>query len=515
LVRRSFHLVLFVLLAGALVPVAPTAASPAAAPHGSVHQLPGRNGCITMFASSESGARTCTNMRGPSENTTVQLSPDGKFLYSVGYPLDDTPPYPSILSILRRDPTDGTLTQVKGKAGCWSPDGSSEEGGGTCKNGRNIDTGDARSIAISKDGRYLYLSTQRKVGSDYFGGVSIFHRDPSTGLLTQFAGRAGCITSDGSSEDGAGTCRSGRELEYGASVQITPDQHYVYVNDYSDSPSGVAIFHRTADGQLHQLAGLDGCISEDGTSNGGATQVCRVAKLLGEPWEEAMPDNKFVYIANRNESLVAGFKRNANGGLVQLSGKSRCVSNDGSSQMGAGTCIQGRGLDDAERIVLSKNGRFMYTLGYGPEGMAVLNRNATTGALSERSGKAACYSPDGTSNSVSGLCRVGRGFDGGYAGDLSPDGETLYYAMDNLPGFVIFHVNRTTGAFTQLAGKNGCVSADGSSAAGPNTCINGKAVDGAYMVTVAANGRDVYLASGDSSSPYKQANGVAIFHAVT
>ena len=38
---------------------------------------------------------------------------------------------------------------------------------------------------------------------------------------------------------------------------------------------------------------------------------------------------------------------------------------------------------------------------------------------------------------------------------------------------------------------------------------------GAYEVTVASNGRDVYVAVEDYDSPYGVANGIALFHAVT
>jgi hypothetical protein len=147
--------------------------------------------------------------------------------------------------------------------------------------------------------------------------------------------------------------------------------------------------------------------------------------------------------------------------------------------------------------------------------VAVINRNPTTGALSERATPRACYTPNGASHRVAGLCRKGRALAGGYAGSLSPDGRTLYFASQAANGFVIFRVDETTGSFVQLSGTLGCVTEDGSSGAGAGTCGNGRAVLHANEVTVGPGGRDVYVASQDAQRPYSRANGIALFHAVT
>ena len=63
-----------------------------------------------------------------------------------------------------------------------------------------------------------------------------------------------------------------------------------------------------------------------------------------------------------------------------------CVSDDGTSP--AGPCVDGRGMFNVERAVLSKNKRFIYTNAYqDPRLIAVLNRNLKTGELSQRSGR--------------------------------------------------------------------------------------------------------------------------------
>jgi hypothetical protein len=190
------------------------------------------------------------------------------------------------------------------------------------------------------------------------------------------------------------------------------------------------------------------------------------------------------------------------------------VSDTGNSPLGPGTCVTGRGLDDVERAVLSANQKYIYTNAYrDPAPIAVLNRNTTTGLLSERDSTSACYSRDGTTGDSALTCRNGRDLSGGYAGVLSLDGKTLYFAEfgNNPPdaGLVIFHVNETTGGFTQLAGTLGCVSPDGSSDDGAKTCQVGKAIAGAYQVGISRGGGGVY----DIYVAADRSNGIDFFRA--
>src|SRR5436305_14364738 len=102
-----------------------------------------------MQGGSSGGAGTCANIRGPGEATSLAISPDGRFAYSVGYRIGK---YPGVLAIFHRDTKTGVLTQVPGRAGCWSIDGKSDAGHATCQNARDLTTGDGHSLAISGDG---------------------------------------------------------------------------------------------------------------------------------------------------------------------------------------------------------------------------------------------------------------------------------------------------------------------------------------------------------------------------
>src|SRR5581483_11520453 len=495
---------------------AATALAGSIPPAGAVHQPSGKNGCYTWDGSSAKGPGTCKNIRGGNGSTTVAISPDGHFAYLVGYG-ENNSTVPPVLSVFRRD-KNGTLKQLPGKSGCFSRDGSSEDGPNTCSKARDLDTGDATSIVISNDGRFLYVASQYEPASTPIGGVAIFKRNRTTGTLRQLSGKAGCVSSNGSSQDGPGTCTPARAVDFVSNLHITPDQKFLYASDYGSAPtSGIAVFARSAQsGTLRQLKGMNGCITGNGTTKPSSTKkVCRAWSNVSDPWDVATPDNHFVYIPAADNGtptvdLVQAFKRNSQGGLVPLKGKGGCVSDSGTSP--AGPCVQGRGLVRPERAVLSNNKRFLYINNYsfGPESpIAVLNRNPTTGLLSQRAGKEDCISVDGLSGDGS-TCRTGRALDGGYAGALSPDGRTLYFSENGANGssgaLAVFHVSPTTGAFSQLSGKFGCVTDDGSSEKGPGTCQKARAVAGAYQVAIGRSGRTVYVAS------YTD-NGVALFHA--
>jgi hypothetical protein len=499
--------VLLALGAAALVSTGAAFAG-SSAPAGSVHQLSGKDGCYTSDGSSEAGVGTCHNVRGGLGSTTLTISPDGHFAYLVGYGNTGSG-IPPVLSIFHRNNKNGKLRQLAGNSGCFSRDGSSEDGPNTCAKARDLDTGDATSIVISHDGRFLYTASQLVAGSKKVGGVAVFARNLKTGKLAQLPGKAGCVTATRFAN-----CAIARGVEQVSNLHITPDQKFLYASDFGTYPhSGVAIFRRDPQsGKLRQLKGKNGCISGNGTSfSSGSRRVCRAVPNVSNPWDVATPDNRFAYIpASSNGSpavdLVQAFERNSAGGLVPLKGKGSCVSDDGTSQ--AGPCVDGRGLFRPERAVVSKNRRFLYINSYGfgmsPSPVAVLNRNPNTGKLSQRPGSGACISADGTSGDGE-TCQDGRALAGGYAGVLAPDGRTLYFADYNSDALVIFRVAAKTGSFHQLPGKFGCVTSDGSSEDGPASCQKGRAVAGAYQVELGSGGRDVYVSAYNG-------NGVALFH---
>ena len=123
------------------------------------------------------------------------------------------------IAAFSRNAATGKLTQLPGKAGCISPDGTDEDGGDTCTDGRVVDL--AYAVTLSPDERFLYANASWDVAGNA-SGVSAFERDAATGALTQLDGEAGCATTTGADEDGADHCLDVRGGGYASSFSIMP-----------------------------------------------------------------------------------------------------------------------------------------------------------------------------------------------------------------------------------------------------------------------------------------------------
>ena len=89
--------------------------------------------------------------------------------------------------------------------------------------------------------------------------------------------------------------------------------------------------------------------------------------------------------------------------------------------------------------------------------MAVFARDRRTGALTQLPGTDACVSEDGTG----GDCADGVALDCPQGVAVSPDGRNVYVASSSAHAVAVFARDRRTGALTQLAGTDACVSEDG------------------------------------------------------
>ena len=121
--------------------------------------------------------------------------------------------------------------------------------------------------------------------------------------------------------------------------------------------------------------------------------------------------------------------------------------------------------------------------------MARLNRNTTTGAITQPAGTAGCVSETGA-----GPCADGHALDGPSRGGepgrkerlRSPPGSNAVARLDR---------NTTTGAITQPAGTAGCVSETGRGPAPTATALNGPT-----GVAVSPDGKSVYAALPSSNA---------------
>jgi DNA-binding beta-propeller fold protein YncE len=356
----------------------------------------------------------------------------------------------------------GDLTQPAGTAGCIS-----ETGAGPCADGHGLNL--PADVAVSPDGKSIYVAS---FDSD---AVARFNRNTTTGAISQPAGAAGCV-----SETGAGPCADGHGLRGAATVAVSPDGENVYVASL-DSYAVVRFDRDTTTGAITQPAGTAGCISDTGAG------PCTDGHALGGPrlGVSITADGKNVYVASAESDAVARLTRNTtSGALTQPAGTAGCIS-----ETGAGPCGDGHGLGVPLRVALSPDDRNIYVTSGDPSAIARLNRNTTTGAITQPTGTAGCVSrpPVGAEP-----CADGHAIGSPQEAVVSPDGRSVYVSAGTLARFVR---DTTTGAITQPAGTAGCISEDGS---GP--CADGHAISGTLGIGLSPDGRNIYVASASSGA---------------
>ena len=268
-------------------------------------------------------------------------------------------------------------------------------------------------------------------------------------------------------------CTTAPGLESARAVTVSADGHNVYVG----GGTSIAAFARDAKtGALTQLAGPLGCIS---SSTGGCT---RALGLSGVSQMEIAPGGRFLYAVSSIANSVTGFARDVTtGALTQLKGAAGCVRPGG-----LGGCASGVGLLGASALAISPDGRSLYVAGRDADAVAAFSIDPTGGALLQLGGKQACI----RGGDSSGACAGGRALAGVDGLAIAPDGLTLYAAAKSVDAVAVLQRDSATGALSQQAGLNGCTRL-----AGGLGCTTGRALAQPSAIVVAANGRDVYVAS--------------------
>ncbi|MDG2304233.1 MAG: beta-propeller fold lactonase family protein [Candidatus Binatia bacterium] len=360
----------------------------------------------------------------------------------------------------------GALTQLAGTDGCVSDGGSS----GNCVDAEALDG--IQGLTVSNNGLSLYAA------SDLSDGVVVFLRTGS-GALIQQAGTSGCVTDDGS----GGACADGRALQGARDVALDKKAKHLYVAAPGDD--AIAVFARDKTGTILQLAGTDGCVSDDGTGGECAIGVA----LDGARSVTVGPKGKFVHATSLHDDAVTVFARDKKTGvLTQLPGTDGCVSEDGTG----GLCVNGRALDFPTDVAVSPKGDSLYVAAVGSSAVSIFARDKKTGILSQLVGTAGCISEDGTG----GNCTDGRGLAGAFGVTVSKDGKFVYVAARDGNAVAAFARDKSTGALSQLAGTDGCISEDGSG----GECADGTNLTGALSVVLSRDGKNAYVASNVSDA---------------
>lgn len=456
-----------VLVAGALAVPAITAeaATPPPPRAGVLAQLPGATGCVQDPVVAADG---CAAGRGLAEAGSTAMTSDGQFVYVAGNTDGGS------IAVFRRDTVSGALTQLAGTAGCVSQTGS---------NGRcavDAELVNLRTILLSPNNNTLY------VASISTGKVLIFSR-ATDGSLSRPDSPAGCINNGPASPTcSAGT---GIPAPYGLATDgnnlfvssvSAPEASGSLARFDVRSPNPVFESCAQSDQSTPPAApcapatglpnatgvavsGSNVYVSAFGLASAGALSVfdargtvlmqtkcfgprsgCDAARGIGSGTDVVVSaDSKNVYVASQdlspsNGSYIGGGVAvfGVDGAtLTQLDGAAGCIVQ--TTAPGNQTCTQGRGLRGTSAITLPADGRQVYTASSlinpsvpetgesGSSAIAVLDRDPSTGALTQAGGADGCVSAISADG-----CTVVRGLRSpGHrprALVVSPKGDSLY-----------------------------------------------------------------------------------------
>ena len=242
-------------------------------------------------------------------------------------------------------------------------------------------------------------------------------------------------------------------------------------------------------GALTQLDGPSGCLVDRSRSAAGCTRVRALggpAPFIGSNAVALSPDGTSVYVAASASDAIAIFQRDAaTGALTQAPGTAGCIA-----VAGAAGCAQAQGLDGPSSVAVSADGRNVYATAFAGDAVAVFRRDPATGALSQASDGSGCVAVAATSG-----CTAGRALGGPDVVAISPDGRNVYIGSFTGNAIAVFDRDASTGALTQPSDASGCVT-DAATAG----CATGFALAAPEGLAVSADGGSVYAAAAGSGA---------------
>jgi DNA-binding beta-propeller fold protein YncE len=301
----------------------------------------------------------------------------------------------------------GALEQLPGRLGCLSSGKAAKKvcGQGRALKGAGPGVG-SRAVAISPDGRNVYVAAS---GAN---AIAVFDRNPVTGALTQPKGKRGCLAAVVANQGKGEGCGVAIGLLAPNSVAVSPDGRNVYATS-RDGASVVAFHRNRKSGALKQLPpSASGCIS------GLPIPGCTAGR--GVKWPDVVvvsPDGKNVYVGDFAGSGVTSFSRaGGSGALTQLSGTAGCITEAGSEG-----CAKGMQMDHIEGMAINPSGSTVYAAAAFGSAISILQRNASTGELTQATNGNGCIAVEAVSG-----CAQGYQFAGVNALVVSPKGGNVY-----------------------------------------------------------------------------------------
>lgn len=186
----------------------------------------------------------------------------------------------------------------------------------------------------------------------------------------------------------------------------------------------------------------------------------------------------------------------ASTGFGPLSGANGCLVAPGhkSADSGTATCGVGKGLLGASAVAVSPDGKNVYvasgktgaTVAAGYGSVAILDRDAATGAISE----AGCLSSDGTDgrDGASGACTPTPSLVGADGVAVSPDGSVVFVTASSSGSVVAFSRDAATGSLTRL----GCFQFRPPVGSG---CVTSNIFLSSGAIATSSDGKALYIAA--------------------
>jgi hypothetical protein len=360
---------------------------------GTLNEKDGTSACVA----DDGLADGCTDGRALLNTRSVAVSADGRHVYATALASN-------AIAVLKRD-AGGVLTQApEAGKGCIadSPAAASP----ACADAPALEG--PYAVAVSRDGASVYATT---VTDD---SVVAFSRDPQSGDLTAIAAaEGGCFDAQG--DEG---CALDAGLDNPFGIAVSPDDKHVYVA--SQNGNRVLRYERRSGGGLTYV----GCI---GTGASGCAEV----PVLGAPWTVALSeDGTSAYVISRLTAggSITALDRGAAGILAGKAGATGCAT-----LATLPPCAQSPGLNGAQALALSPDGRSVYVGATLEDAVASFRRDTSAPACSD----AAASTAAATAVKIRLSCADADGDQLALSVVTPPAGGTLG-AIDQATGDVVF-----------------------------------------------------------------------------
>jgi DNA-binding beta-propeller fold protein YncE len=314
----------------------------------------------------------------------------------------------------------------------------------------------AGSVVASPDGKSVYVASE----SD--STVAIFKRNRRTGKLTP----KGCVIATGIAGD---TCARHADALNGTSwLAISRDGKSVYA---TGADAVVRFARNLKTGALKSK----GCIEDSDVGPGLCTQATPGLEEAGAI--ALSPDGRSAYVTTEIGTLET-LARSRKSGVLTPRG---CIIDH--NVVGGPACAKkASGLDHAEAIIVSPDGKSVYEASGIDSALARFDRNTKTGALKPRG----CT--DDPDTGLDNCANSAHAMNEGAAVVVSSDGKSVYYGAGSDDAVVRFK-RAKTGALKPA----GCIDDNDT---GADTCP--KSANGLGKVSALAispNGKSLYATS--------------------